>query len=113
MTPHPPDMDIHTGEILAISSTLSCAEFGALMLLRMALWTSPTGYLPDDDVALARVCKMQARQWRNTRASLIPAYFTVTEDRRIYDPALLQERIRATARASRLHVIGKKGGRRS
>ncbi|WP_123149823.1 DUF1376 domain-containing protein [Mesorhizobium delmotii] len=61
-------MPIYTGDVLAETASLSTDEFGAYILLLFAYWQA--GDLPQDDVRLARIARLDLERWQSARPSI-------------------------------------------
>lgn len=68
-------MPIYWGDYLRDTGHLSAAEHGAYLLLLGHYWTTGAP-LPDDEHALRRIARMEASEWRRSRAT-IRAFFQV------------------------------------
>lgn len=69
-------MPLYIGDWDGDTSDLSCEEDGAYMRLIRRYWR--TGPLADDDANLARIVRMEIRQWRKIRPA-IAHYFTIAD----------------------------------
>lgn len=101
-------LPLDVADYLADTVHLSVEESGAYLHLLMHSWLRG-GTLPDDDVILARCCKVASRRrWSRIRAALEP-YFTIADgvwrQRRLVD-----EYERVTGRRAALSEGGRKGG---
>ena len=65
-------MPIYTGDVLAETASLSTDEFGAYILLLFAYWQA--GDLPQDDVRLARIARLDPGRWQAARPSIEPLF---------------------------------------
>ncbi|WP_292575840.1 DUF1376 domain-containing protein [Mesorhizobium sp.] len=61
-------MPIYTGDVLAETAGLSTEEFGTYMLLLFAYWQN--GELPNDDIRLARIARLDPERWLAGRPSI-------------------------------------------
>lgn len=71
-----PYMPLYVADYMADASHLTTFQHGAYMLLLMNYWQRG-GPLPDDDVKLSRIARMNMREWKRNRAVL--AEFFVTD----------------------------------
>jgi uncharacterized protein YdaU (DUF1376 family) len=69
-----PYMPLFTDALLGDTLHLSAAEFGAYCLILFATWSNGGQALPDDDVELARVCRVSKFKWKNLRKKLAPFF---------------------------------------
>jgi uncharacterized protein YdaU (DUF1376 family) len=88
-----PAMTLWTDSYLADTRHLSTEEHGAYLLLLMAMWRSPDGWLEDDDHRLARMAGLGVKKWRRIRPAL--ADMLKVENGRVSQKRLLEERERA------------------
>lgn len=65
-------MPIVIGDYLKDTSRLTCEEHGAFLLMLMDYWVN--GPLPDDDKALAAICRLPAARWRIVREAVKPFF---------------------------------------
>lgn len=70
-------MPIYWGDYLKDTGHLSAAEHGAYLLLIGHYWTTGAP-LPDDEAALRRIARMEAREWKASRGTL-RAFFQVAD----------------------------------
>jgi uncharacterized protein YdaU (DUF1376 family) len=61
-------MPLYIGDYLADTRRLTTTEHGAYLLLLMEQWRR--GWLPDDDVQLARITGLRIEQWRRCAGTL-------------------------------------------
>lgn len=101
MTAHP-WMPLYAADFLADTSHLTAAETGAYLCLIMHYWMK--GGLPTDNRQLARIARMTARQWADSRETLA-AFFgegwtheRVDEERQKADQRSSQARDKALKR---------------
>jgi uncharacterized protein YdaU (DUF1376 family) len=59
-----------TEAYLADTKHLSTTEHGAYMLLLIAMWRSPDGYLPNDDRYLANASRLTLDKWRKISGTI-------------------------------------------
>lgn len=69
MSNHLP-MPLDTDAFLADTTHLGTTEVGAYMLIIMAMWRSPDGYLVGDDRYLARATRLTMDKWRRIAPSI-------------------------------------------
>lgn len=69
-------MPLYIGDYLADTRRLTTTEHGAYLLLLMEQWRR--GWLPDDDVQLARITGLRLEQWRKA-AGTLRCYFGAGE----------------------------------
>lgn len=74
-----PYMPLWVGDYLGDTVHLTCEEHGAYLKLLMTMWRAD-GYLPHDEVKLARIIGVGAKKWKTIWGS-IGAFFTVDGDR--------------------------------
>lgn len=72
-------MMLWTGDYLADTQHLTTTQHGAYLLLMMALWRNG-GYLPLDEMRLAKIVKMPVNRWRATNGDIMEL-MTVEGDR--------------------------------
>jgi len=70
MSETPPFMKLWHSELIADTAHLSANEFGAYMLLLMAMWRNG-GTLPNDDKLLARYARLTRGQWTKMKATIL------------------------------------------
>ena len=99
-------MPFYIGDTLADTQTLTCVEFGALVLIRAFYWRNQ-GPILNDDKRLALVCKLSIEEYRSLKESIFE-YFQQQDDKLISKELdeliteVLENKERASAR-------GKKG----
>ena len=71
-------MPLYVGDYLRDTGHLTAAEHGAYLLLLMHAWTK-NGVLPDDDLRLRMIAKMDAREWKASK-EVIRAFFQSTDE---------------------------------
>lgn len=71
-------LPVWTGRLLADTTHLSTAEFGAYLLLLIAAWRSPGCRLPNDDELLRRITRTGPKGWPRMRA-ILATFFHVSE----------------------------------
>lgn len=64
-------MPLWTDALVADTTDLTTVEFGAYMLLLVAMWRKG-GRLPDDDRKLANIARLTPKAWASVRPSLMP-----------------------------------------
>lgn len=65
-----PEMPLDTDAYLADTGHLSTFEHGIYLLLLMAMWRSPAGWLPSDDLSLARAAHTSVDKWRRAAPTI-------------------------------------------
>jgi len=71
-----PMMPFWTDAYLGDTMHLTTIEHGAYMLLLITAWRSKDGKLPDNDVLLARYCRLTLDKWKKIKPIIQP-YFSV------------------------------------
>ena len=74
-------MPFYIGDTLADTQTLTCVEFGALVLIRAFYWRNQ-GPILNDDKRLALVCKLSIEEYRSLKESIFE-YFQQQDDKLI------------------------------
>lgn len=69
-------MPLYIGDWDGDTGHLDCEQDGAYG--RMVRWYWRNGPLPDDDVMISRIIRMELKRWRKVRAVLAP-YFTISD----------------------------------
>lgn len=87
-----PAMPLFTDAFIGDTLHLNSAQVGAYMLMLMTAWRSPDCSLPNDDVYLARITRMDKRTWLNNKKVLLE-FWQVTEDAKLFQKRLGDERI--------------------
>lgn len=87
------EMPLDTSAYLADTGHLSTFEHGAYMLLLMAMWRTPDGWLPNDDKTLARVTKTTGDKWKRIAPTM--RVFLLVEGDRISQKKLLKNKSRS------------------
>jgi uncharacterized protein YdaU (DUF1376 family) len=93
-------MPLYIGDYLADTGHLSAAEHGAYLLLLMQQWRR--GWLPDDDMQLARMVRMRVENWRRI-AGNVRAFFDAGEM-----PGTLQQKRLHAEREKALGISAKR-----
>jgi uncharacterized protein YdaU (DUF1376 family) len=93
-----PGFTIWTDAYLADTTDLTTLEHGAYFLLLIAMWRAG-GYLPDDDVKLARYTRLGPKQWTSMRAVL--SEFLTIENGTVTQGRLLDELEKARSRSKK------------
>lgn len=99
-------MPMYWGDLLADTTHLSTAEFGAYCLLIAAYWQGRQP-LPDDDDRLARIVKLDAKAWKGMRRSL-SRFFDVGDG--LWQHGRIEEEL---AKASEISQKRQRAGKRS
>lgn len=106
MSKHDQWMPLYIGDYLRDTGHLSTAEHGAYVLLLMQAWTRG-GALPSDPEKLRNLARMEKKEWRQSRATLL-AFFTLDGD------TYRQKRLdREIARAAEVNEQRKTAGKAS
>ena len=100
-------MPLYVGDYLADTTHLTAGEDGAYMRLLMCMWRAG-GSLPDDDVRLARFCKLTPAQWQRVKPAVME-FFTVSEGV-ITQRRLSKELQKHTAAVFQRREAGSRGG---
>jgi uncharacterized protein YdaU (DUF1376 family) len=99
-------MPLYVSDYLGDTGHLSTIEHGAYMLLIMHYWQHES--LPDDEVRLARIARMDSEEWSNARAMLLALFEPGWKHSRIEaEIAVCEEKYDARSKA------GAKGGKAS
>jgi uncharacterized protein YdaU (DUF1376 family) len=98
-----PWMPLYIPDYLADTAHLRADEHGAYLLLIMHYWMN--GGLPDDERQLARIVRMNAREWRRVRPVVAPFFYDGWRHARIEDEL---QRVRRTREARA--AAGRSGG---
>jgi uncharacterized protein YdaU (DUF1376 family) len=110
-----PRMSLHIGDYLKDTTHLDATLHGAYLLLIMHYWVK--GSLPDDDVRLARIARMNRTQWRKARPILEAFFFDGWQhkriEREIADAIAHYEKFARAGRASAQARAAKKNEDRS
>lgn len=99
-----PFMQFYVGDYLRDTGHLSTLEHGAYLLMILHYWSK--GSLPNDDAALARICRMSSREWARSRDTLAGLFGDGWTHKRI-DAELEKARAKSQKRA----VSGSAGGK--
>lgn len=99
-----PYMPLFTDALLGDTLHLSTAEFGAYCLILFATWSNGGKALPDDDVELARVCRVSRQKWLSLRKN-VKGFFDISDGflhqkRLEKEWAYVQQRIEAQRKRS-------------
>lgn len=103
----PPFMPLYVGDYLADTTHLTAGEDGAYMRLLMCMWRAG-GSLPNDDVRLARFCKLTPAQWARIKPTVME-FFTVA-DGVLSQRRLSKELQKHTAAVFQRREAGSRGG---
>jgi uncharacterized protein YdaU (DUF1376 family) len=71
-----PYMPVFTDALLGDTLHLSAEEFGAYCLILFATWSNGGQALADDDVLLARVCRVSGQKWVSLRKKIVGFFDT-------------------------------------
>lgn len=86
-----PALPIFTDALLGDTLHLTNAQFGSYMLLLIVAWRTNECALPNDDVFLAKIARMDKRVWAMNK-SLIMGFFKLGEDGLFRQGRLTDER---------------------
>jgi len=106
---NPPWMPLHIADYLADTGNLTTAQHGAYLLLIMHYWQK--GGLPQDDKALATICRFRTQTW-NKHKSVLATFFHddwrhKRIDRELQHAAKLMEKRSERAKLAALKRWGK------
>ena len=87
-----PALPLFTDAYMADTRHLTTVQHGAYLLLLMTAWRMPDCRLPDDDRLLARWAGMDYRNWIKTRPFIIEQFWQKTDDGKLQQNRLLDER---------------------
>lgn len=73
-----PAMPLYTDALLGDTLHLSTEEFGAYCLILFATWRNNGRALPDDDRALARICRVDIRKWKKSLRPRLVGFFDIS-----------------------------------
>lgn len=104
-----PVMPLYTDALIADTVHLTAAEFGAYVLLLVAMWRSG-GSLPDDEGTIKRISRIRDNHWDRSRDRIFA--LLSREAGRITQKRLQAEFERSTERHERRAAAGRKGGRK-
>lgn len=86
-----PALPLFTDAFIADTMHLTTAQVGAYLLILMTAWRSSDCAVPDDDVYLARICRMDKRTWAANK-DVIRAFLSVTSQAKLQQKRLTDER---------------------
>lgn len=98
-----PWMPLYVADYLADTAHLTAAEHGAYLLLIMHYWRA--GKLPNDERQLARIARMTAREWANSR-DVLASFFDAEWRHKRIESELAKSVRKSHARAD----AGSRGG---
>ena len=101
-------MPFYIGDTLADTQTLTCVEFGALVLIRAFYWRNQ-GPILNDDKRLALVCKLSIEEYRSLKESILE-YFEQQDDK-LVSKELEEEITKARKYQKHASERGKKGAK--
>lgn len=101
-------MPFYIGDTLADTQTLTCVEFGALVLIRAFYWRNQ-GPIINNDKRLALVCKLSIEEYRALKGSILE-YFQQQDDN-LVSKELDEEITEAWENKERASARGKKGAK--
>lgn len=85
-------MPLYVGDYLTDTAHLTTLQHGCYLLLLMVYWRG--GPLPDDDVKLARICKITLTKWKREVAPVLRPFFRPSNGR-LFQKRSEQERSKA------------------
>lgn len=100
-------MPLYIGDYLRDTTRLTTEQHGAYLLLIMDYWTN--GPLPDDDLALSQVTRLQASVWKKNRPAI--ARLFMISDGEWHHKRIDEEREKAARINDKQKANGAKGGR--
>jgi uncharacterized protein YdaU (DUF1376 family) len=86
-----PAIPFWTDAYIGDTMHLTTLQHGAYLLLLVAAWRSPDCSLPDDDVMLARITRMDKRTWKANRDTIL-AFWSRGSDAKLFQKRLKDER---------------------
>jgi uncharacterized protein YdaU (DUF1376 family) len=104
-----PVMPLYTDALIADTTHLTAAEFGAYMLLLIAMWRSG-GSLPDVEADIRRISRIRDNHWDRSRDRIFALF--AREDGRLTQKRLQAEFEKSTERHERRSAAGRKGGKK-
>lgn len=70
--------------------TMNTEEIGAYVLMLMYAWLSePCAHLPNDDIFLARLCRVTVSRWKKVREKIIACWQVTDDGSKIFNARLL------------------------
>jgi uncharacterized protein YdaU (DUF1376 family) len=96
-------MPLYVGDYLADTQHLTTIQHGAYLLLIMAYWQR--GGLPNDEEAIAGICRLNRSQWESNRSAIAKLFLSGWKHKRI-DRELEKAKVLSEKRA----MAGRKGG---
>jgi uncharacterized protein YdaU (DUF1376 family) len=104
-----PIMPVFTDALVSDTTHLSTEQFGAYLLILIATWRNNGKALPDDDEAMAHICRIGVRKWRlKLRAKL--ANLFVVNDTGWHQQRLEKEWGRVKRALEQKRSVGRAGG---
>lgn len=100
-------MQLWVGDYLGDTRHLTTTQHGAYLLLLMCMWRAD-GYLPNDDLQIARMAGLSVRGWANIKDGVM-ALFTV-DGGRITQKRLAAELHKCKSKTEKRTCAGKAGG---
>lgn len=104
-----PVMPLYTDALVADTTHLTASEFGAYMLILIAMWRAG-GSLPDDEALIRRVSRIRENHWAQSRDRIFA--LLSRGDGRVTQKRLQAEFERSTQRHERRASAGRKGGKK-
>lgn len=102
-----PFMQLYVSDFVGDTLMLSAEHVGAYLLLLIALWNAD-GYLPNDEVKLARVARVGLKKWKKIAVELMP-FFEVA-DGKISHGRLTRELQKSERQSESRAISGALGG---
>lgn len=101
-------MPLHISDYLADTQQLTAIEHGAYLLLLMEHWRR--GPLPNDDIRLCNIARVDRRTWNASVGRTVKAYFTEGEDGLLHQKRAIEEREKAISLSEKRREAGSKRG---
>lgn len=105
-----PSMPVFTDALIGDTLHLSTEEFGAYCLLLFATWRNNGRALKDDDLALARICRVSTAKWKRSLRPQLINFFDIS-DGHLHQKRLEREWEYVQQRAEASRRNGSMGGR--
>jgi uncharacterized protein YdaU (DUF1376 family) len=105
-----PSMPVFTDALIGDTLHLSTEEFGAYCLLLFSTWRNNGRALADDDISLARICRVTETRWRRSLRVKLVGFFDIS-DGHWHQGRLEREWRYVQERAEVSRHNGRRGGR--